>query len=43
VHLEAGVLPDKHTRGAGVIQVNVSQEQVVDVLKGQTAAGYPFF
>lgn len=39
MHLKIGVLADECSRGAGVVQVNVAQEQVVDVTEGEAVFG----
>jgi hypothetical protein len=37
VDLEAGMLPDQRSRGAGVVEVDVAQEEVADVREREVA------
>jgi hypothetical protein len=39
MHLECWVFADDHAGGAGVIEVDVAQEQVADVREGEADVG----
>jgi hypothetical protein len=39
--LQCWVFPDEHAGGAGVIEVDVAEEQVVDVLEGEAETDEP--
>ena len=41
VHLQAGVLAHEHARGAGVVEVDVREQQVADVGELEAALGEP--
>ena len=39
MHLQAGVLADEHTRGSGMVEVDVRKKQVPDIRQRQALLG----